>query len=225
MALTGAERAKNYRDRRKEKKTKYIDFKKKDCERKARKQASLNPDEKEKHFEKHRISQQRYRDKLKKEKDNNTKYSWFKLKYFVYVKIVFLLFSSSYRKQTLAKAVKKVFRALPKNRNRQEQVVRRVGQDLGLFETPKFQRTQAQIPRDVVKKVQEFYGNDSISWQAPGKRDCVTIRENGIRIKYQKRHLLYNIREVHQLFIQEHSGMKKDFNEGNSMIAGIEYSQ
>lgn len=68
MALTGAERAKHYRDRRKQNKTKYIDFKKKDCERKARKQASLNPDENEKHLEKHRISQQRYRDKLEKRK-------------------------------------------------------------------------------------------------------------------------------------------------------------
>jgi hypothetical protein len=104
--------------------------------------------------------------------------------------------------------VKKAVRALPKDRDRQQQVVRRIGQDLGLFDVPKFQRTQARLPRDVVKKVQEFYANDSISWQAPGKRDYVTIRENGVRLKYQKRHLLYNIREIHQLFIQEYSGMK-----------------
>ncbi|CAF2106749.1 unnamed protein product [Rotaria magnacalcarata] len=59
---------------------------------------------------------------------------------------------------------------------------------------------------DVIQKVKEFYNNDSISWQAPGKRDCITVRENGIRVKYQKRFLLFNIREVHQLFVQDNPG-------------------
>ncbi len=77
MPLTGAERAKNYRARVKQNQTKYIELKEKDRERKARKQASLNSNEKEKYQEKHRISQQRYRDKLKQINNNNTKYSWF----------------------------------------------------------------------------------------------------------------------------------------------------
>ena len=47
------------------------------------------------------------------------------------------------------------------------------------------------------------------SWQAPGKRDCVTVRENGsrVRVRYQKRFLLFNLREVHQLFIHHNPGM------------------
>jgi len=60
---------------------------------------------------------------------------------------------------------------------------------------------------DVIQKVQDFYTNDNISWQAPGKRDYVTIRENGSRVRYQKRFLLFNLREVHQLFIHDNPGM------------------
>jgi len=70
MALTAAQRAKNYRDRIKKKKTKYIDFKRKDCERKARKRTVMNSTEKEEYRNKHRMAQQRYVQKLK-EKSNN----------------------------------------------------------------------------------------------------------------------------------------------------------
>ena len=59
--------------------------------------------------------------------------------------------------------------------------------------------------------VHDFYQKDSISWQAPGKRDYLTVRENGIRVQHQKRFLLYNIREIHELFIQEHQGMSEFF--------------
>ena len=48
-----------------------------------------------------------------------------------------------------------------------------------------------------------FFTKDEISWQDPRKRDTKTIKENGVNVKYQKRYLLYNIREVYQLFIQE----------------------
>ena len=105
-----------------------------------------------------------------------------------------------------------MLRVLPDNQNKQHQVLKRVCQDLGLSQKPKHQRTQATISEAIVKQVQDFYKNDSISWQAPGKRDCLTIRENGIRVKHQKRFLLFNIREVHELFIQDHPGMSKYFS-------------
>ncbi len=128
-----------------------------------------------------------------------------------------MIFRSLYNKQTLAKAAKKVLRVLPTDPDKQHQILTRVGQNLGLFQTPTHQRQQAAIPMDVIQKVQDFYKNDSISWQAPGKRDYVTVRENGTRVKYQKRFLLFNIREVHQLFIQDHPGMNIFFNRYNLM--------
>ncbi|CAF3278031.1 unnamed protein product [Rotaria socialis] len=138
MALTAAERAKNYRDRLKQKTKKYIDFKRKDCERKARKRTSMNINEKEVFLNNHRITQRRHRQKLKA-KDENTVQP-----------------NSSYSKYTLAKAVKKVLRVLPNDQNKQRQVVKRVGQDLGLFQKPKSQHTQANLSESVIKKVQDF---------------------------------------------------------------------
>lgn len=109
--------------------------------------------------------------------------------------------SSSYRtKQTLAKAVRKVVRALPEDRHRRQRVLERLTQDFYLLPKGKIQRTQSQIPDSVLVKIKEFYQKDFVSWQAPGKRDFVTVKENGTNVKYQKRHLLYNVREVHELF-------------------------
>jgi hypothetical protein len=78
-----------------------------------------------------------------------------------------------------------------------------ISQDVGLVPKPKIIRTHAQIEASLVKKVQDFYLLDSVSWQAPGKRDTKTIKENGIKVKYQKRHLLFNIREVYELFMEK----------------------
>jgi len=124
---------------------------------------------------------------------------------------MFFFSFSSYKKQTLAKAVKKVLRVLPNDQNKQHQILKRVGENLGIFQKPKLDRTQARIPKTAIKKIQDFYEKDSISWQTPGKRDYITVREDGIRIRYQKRHLLFNIREIYELFIEEHPGMNKYF--------------
>ena len=133
------------------------------------------------------MAQQRYRRKLKA-KENDTKSS----KWFSY---------------TLAKAVKKVIRVLPNDKDKRYAIVRRIGQDLGVLEKSKTKRMQVQISDSTIEEVQNFYNNDTISCQAPGKRDFVTVRENGIRVKRQKRYLLYNIREVYQLFVEEYSSM------------------
>ncbi|CAF2082641.1 unnamed protein product [Rotaria magnacalcarata] len=165
MSLTAAERAKNYRDRLKQKTNKYNDSKRKDRERKARKRASMTIKEKEISLINHRVAQRRYREK-QKNKNNLTEPK------------------SLYSKQTLAKAAKKVLRVLPADPDKRQQILTRVGEDLDLFQKPISQRVQA----------------------TPGKRDCITVRENGIRVKYQKRFLLFNIREVHQLFVQDNPG-------------------
>ncbi|CAF1228818.1 unnamed protein product, partial [Rotaria sordida] len=55
MTLTEAERAKRCRGRLKQNTTKYIDLKRKGRERKARKKALMNVNEREKYRDKHRI--------------------------------------------------------------------------------------------------------------------------------------------------------------------------
>ncbi|CAF1044674.1 unnamed protein product, partial [Didymodactylos carnosus] len=154
-----------------------------DCRRKKVKRASLPPAQAAKFLDNHRKAQKRYRQRLKANNNNQ------------------VLPNSTYSKHTLGKAVNKVLRALPNDPSQQKQVLQHAGQTLGLLPTPKAKRTQSNIPARVIKQIESFYKQDSISWQAPGKRDCVTVKENGVKVKRQKRHLLYNIREVYELLI------------------------
>ncbi|CAF1638745.1 unnamed protein product [Rotaria magnacalcarata] len=82
-----------------------------------------------------------------------------------------------------------------------KQVLEHICQDLGILPKPKAARIQSKIPASVRTKVEQFYLKDYISWQAPGKRDHKTIKENGLKVRCQK--CLYNIRQVYELFIQE----------------------
>jgi hypothetical protein len=124
----------------------------------------------------------------------------------------FLSFSSFYDKQTFTKAVKKMLRVLPDDQNKQHKVLKRIGQNLGLIEKQKVEGTQTQISKSVEKKIQDFYGNNKISCRATGECDYLTTKKHGNRVQYSKRHLLYNIREIHELFIQENPGMNKYFS-------------
>jgi hypothetical protein len=72
MALTAAERTKRYRDKLKKKRTKYNEFKQKDCRRKAEKRSAMSVKEQEKFLDNHRKAQQRYRNKRKLKMLNQT---------------------------------------------------------------------------------------------------------------------------------------------------------
>ena len=70
MASTAAERAKKYRDRIKQNQTKYSEFKRKDRLWKARKRMLMDKQERENQRDKHRMTQQRHRFKLKANGDS-----------------------------------------------------------------------------------------------------------------------------------------------------------
>ncbi|CAF3062956.1 unnamed protein product [Rotaria sp. Silwood2] len=40
----------------------------------------------------------------------------------------------------------------------------------------------------------------------PGKRDTIVVNDDGNKITYQKRIMLYTIREAYELFLIEHPG-------------------
>ena len=40
----------------------------------------------------------------------------------------------------------------------------------------------------------------------PGKRDTIVVNDDGNKTTYQKRILLYTIREAYELFLTEHPG-------------------
>lgn len=78
--------------------------------------------------------------------------------------------------------------------------MRSLSQSLGIAPVPKAVQAQAAISDVVVQKVQKFFELDSISWQDPGKRDTKTVKENEVKVKRQKWHLLFNVREAYGLF-------------------------
>ena len=50
-------------------------------------------------------------------------------------------------------------------------------------------------------QVKAFYESDEVSRMCPGKKDCLTVRdENGLKIKAQKRLMLGSLRELYNLY-------------------------
>lgn len=110
--------------------------------------------------------------------------------------------------QTISKATKKVKKALPQDPAKQKLVVKSIAQSLGILPTPTHQRISRTISIRDKTLVVSFYERDDISYQMPGKRDTVVVKENGTKTTFQKRILLFNLREVHQMFIQDNPSIQ-----------------
>ncbi|CAF1573778.1 unnamed protein product [Adineta ricciae] len=115
--------------------------------------------------------------------------------------------SSTYQsRQTLGKAVQRTLKALPKDPNKRHHVVHHIAQlfDVIPKSTATAKREQRSLSIETKRAVEQFYNRDDISYQMPGKRDCVTFNDdNGQRVTVQKRILLCSIRETYQLFLAE----------------------
>lgn len=65
------------------------------------------------------------------------------------------------------------------------------------------------IAKETKDLVRNFYEQDDISHQAPGRKDVVTIRsENGGKTKVQARHLTTTINEVYAMFKESNPNIK-----------------
>ncbi|CAF1497350.1 unnamed protein product [Rotaria sordida] len=102
---------------------------------------------------------------------------------------------------------KKVTRVLSKDSNEKKIVIRSLTQTVGLLPLDTHQRVTRKVPIQILNDNTSFYCRDDISYQMSGKRDTVVIKENGNKITYQKRILLYNIRGAFELFVAENSGV------------------
>ena len=65
-----------------------------------------------------------------------------------------------------------------------------------------------QLPESTIKCVQDFFLIDSISRQASGQKDYVSVRSEGKKMKLQKRHIMWSLKEVYKLFRKEHPNIK-----------------
>ena len=81
--------------------------------------------------------------------------------------------------------------ALPANANKQIELITKVAEDLNILKIEKEEHEYQALPTAVKSKVYEFYCRDDISYQAPGKRDTITIKENGVRKKCKKVFIIY----------------------------------
>lgn len=57
-----------------------------------------------------------------------------------------------------------------------------------------------ELPESTVKCIQNLFLLDSISRQAPGRKDYVSVRSEGKKMKWQKCHMVWSLKEVYKLF-------------------------
>ena len=178
MAFSGAERAQRYREKKKT--TGLINIvKKKDRLRKQVARSKMNSHQLAAVRLRQRVNLQRFRSKNKLTPKQLS------------------VDSSFSTKQAKGKALKKVRKVLPKNEDKKTELVRQLATDLGIVE-------EKSLPTSSKKSINDYYFRDDISHQAPGTRDFITVNEDGKKQRLQKRYLLYSLREVYHLFIEEH---------------------
>jgi hypothetical protein len=185
MALTNAERSRRYREKKKNAGLGEV-MKKKDRLRKKLARAKMSPRDLGILRLRQIENKKNFRSKGKKQPP------------------VAAATSSFCTKQTKAKALKKIINVLPANKDKQIELVQHLAQNLGIMKQNKeHERATKAIPLPVQTEVRKFFSRDDVSYQAPGKRDFISIKIDGIKRKLQKRYLFFTLREAYQLYIDE----------------------
>ncbi|CAF1545908.1 unnamed protein product, partial [Didymodactylos carnosus] len=139
---------------------------------------------------KHKISSRIYRDNKRKRLINNNNSASFK------------------SRQSFGKALKKVTSSLPKCDKKKKVIVQHLAQTFGLIPKTTHHRTSIQLTNKLKKDIHNFYVRDDVSYQCPGKRDTVVVKEDdGTKTSYQKRILINNLRESYELFKEENKNV------------------
>ena len=73
-------------------------------------------------------------------------------------------------------------------------------------------QSQKGLSDVTVKLVTDYYCKNEVSWQVPGRKDCVIIHEltsSGEKVKktIQRRYLLMSLKEAYHLFKSEHENL------------------
>lgn len=110
---------------------------------------------------------------------------------------------------TLQKAVYKACRNLPASPRKKKAVVASLAKNCGLQLSPQSisKKTDSKLclNEKTYSLVDEFYNNDEISWQAPGRKDRLLIREKDENGRIQKSHIqlrymLMSLSEAYEQF-------------------------
>jgi len=186
MALSGAERARRCREKKKAAGL-GESMKQKDRQRKRLARSKMLPKQLNELRLRQQTNLQKFRSKLKQDAGLPSPAT-----------------SSFSTKQSKEKALKRIVNALPVNKNKQIELIKQVAETLNIINVERtYERNQQSLSTDTKKQVYDFYFRDDISYQAPGKKDTIIIKENGEKKTLQKRYLLYTLNELYQLFIEE----------------------
>lgn len=119
--------------------------------------------------------------------------------------------------QALGKATRKICHVLPRCPIKKIEVLKKLVAKFSVpVDTTKVKRKVQLAPTDVIK-IKEFYLSDTVSYQMPGRKDCVRVVENGEKISLQKKILTMTVMEAFQLFVRENPTIKV----GKSIFASL----
>lgn len=207
MAKTAAERKKEQRERLKANEN-FKSFKEKESkkqkERRSKNKKTMTIEEKEALKVKKREEMRRYRAKKAQKAVKDEQSTSFNSN------------SDSPRKAfkspaSFGKALARVKKNLPRSPNKSKALVKKLACQLIpdiVQPTPKKQ-TVSQLSGETISKVKEFFLQDSISYQAPGTKDYVIMKdENGEKLKLQKKYLCMTLGEAYEIFQTENPDVK-----------------
>lgn len=108
--------------------------------------------------------------------------------------------------QALGNSVSRVKQVLPNSPRKRRAVISKLAKSVDGISSnsPNPHRNG----KSSVKCVQDFFHIDSISRQAPGRKDYVSVRSEGKKMNLQKRHIMWSLKEVYRLFLKEHPEIK-----------------
>ncbi len=181
----------------------YQEYLEKDCKRKAAWKGSLSSSELEEHKLKEKIRQRDNRAKASAVASGGPSTS---------------AGSTPYRTtQALGKAVKRAQLGLPSSPSKRLYIVQSLAKKVGLSVEGSPSSSNGDNPRALSQETKElvhlFYHNDDISWQAPGRKDRIIIRESdehGVKTKRteQVRYMLMSLKEAFNKFKEINTGTK-----------------
>nr|XP_042913577.1 uncharacterized protein LOC122273608 [Parasteatoda tepidariorum] len=113
--------------------------------------------------------------------------------------------------QSFGKAVSKVKKNLPNSPNKCKAVIKKLAQQIvpNIVQAPLPKSRISKIDVKLEEQVKAFYEKDSISYQAPGTKDFVIVRDfEGKKTKVQKKYLCTTLGEAHEMFKNDNPGIK-----------------
>ncbi|CAF1132322.1 unnamed protein product [Didymodactylos carnosus] len=110
---------------------------------------------------------------------------------------------------------------LPKDPAKKKLIIKAIAESVGLLPTSAHQRVSRTLSPKAKDAILLLYGRDDISYQMPGKRDTVVVKEDGSKKTYQKRILLYNLRELYQIFLNENPSKRAFSTDLNIVVKTV----